>query len=144
MFQRFSLMFIGIFFISFGVFAQQPAYLISDIDVKIFIRQMNNIEQCIYPDLGKQEHQKIYQNWPLEDRAAMQYYQNIMLTSLIGAENFKRFRADELSTQFFQQKIEQFNHQNANVSQERCTEFRKEYAQIRSKAQQRIQQSQTN
>lgn len=144
MFQRSLLPFVSILIFSSNSFAQQPAYLISDIDVKIFIRQMNNIEQCIYPSLGQEEYRKIYQNWPLEDRAAMQYYQNIMLSGLIGAENFQRFRNDELSTQIFHQKIELFNHQNANVSQERCTEFRKEYAQIRTKVQQKIKQGQKN
>lgn len=144
MLQRIIITFFSLFLFSTSIFAQQPAYLVSDIDVKIFIRQMNNIEQCIYPDLANAEHRQIYQNWPIEDRATMQYYQNIMLTSLIGEENFKRFRSDELSSQIFHQKIEQFNHQRANVSQERCSEFRKEYAQMRAKAQKTIQQAYSN
>ncbi|WP_373818785.1 DUF5358 family protein [Glaesserella sp.] len=117
-----------------------PAYRISDTDVKILIRQMNNIEQCIYPELGKEGYEKIYENWKLEDTFAMRFYQDKILESLIGLENFAIWMQDKASQDFFFNKVNQFNHQVANVDPERCEEFKLEYQQRLEQARELISQ----
>lgn len=131
---RSLLLLFGLFLSPFSAAALNAVYPISDIDVKIFIRQMNNIEQCIYPELGKPNAEQIYQSWSEADRMVMHHYQDIMLESLIGRENFLLFRADQASQVLFEQKINRFNHQNANVSPELCAEFKQEYAKKKVRA----------
>ena len=106
----------------------QLAYKVSDTDIKIYVRQVNNIEQCIFPELGKEGYAQIYQHWTLEDRIVMELYSNQMLKDLIGEDNYKLWRSDPASKNYFAERHAKFNHQKANVDETRCEEFKKEYA----------------
>lgn len=108
----------------------EPKYKISETDVKILIRQLNNIEQCIYPDLAKPGYQKIYANWDLAENLTMQYFEFQLLKELLGEDNHKLMQNDNPSTEYFHLLHSQLNHQKANVDQEKCDAFKPRYKEI--------------
>ncbi|HHW7566856.1 TPA: DUF5358 family protein [Mannheimia haemolytica] len=108
----------------------QPKYKISEIDVRILIRQLNNIEQCIYPELAKPGYQQIYANWNLAENLTMQYFEYQLLKELLGEENQKLMQNDTLSTEYFHLLHSRLNHQKANVDPEKCAAFKPRYKEI--------------
>ncbi len=147
MFKKIPLTMLAILFFSSPVMATEnyvlaepPAYQVSDTDVKILIRQMNNIEQCIYPELASQDAKNVYMKWLPEDLLAMRFYQDRLLEHLIGEQNFIVWKQDQTSQDFFYQKVDRFNHQVANVDAELCEAFKIDYRQKREQAQALLQQ----
>ncbi|WP_405200822.1 DUF5358 family protein [Actinobacillus pleuropneumoniae] len=116
------------------------AYKISETDIKILIRQLNNIEQCIFPDLAKPDYQKIYDNWSVAENMTMFYFQQNLLTELIGEQNAQFIEKDKLSRQYFEQMHEKYNHQKASVDKSRCEDFKPIYAQIKQRIEYSIPQ----
>lgn len=114
---------------------REPKYKISEIDMKILIRQLNNIEQCIYPDLSKPGYQTIYANWSLAESLTMQYFEHQVLKELIGEKHFKLLQDDKLSSDYFNALHRQLNHQKANVDKELCEDFKPKYHAIHQKMQ---------
>ncbi|MBF4101997.1 hypothetical protein INT82_13430 [Mannheimia haemolytica] len=108
----------------------EPKYKISEIDVRILIRQLNNIEQCIYPELAKPGYQQIYANWNLAENLTMQYFEYQLLKELLGEENQKLMQNDTLSTEYFHLLHSRLNHQKANVDPEKCDTFKPRYKEI--------------
>lgn len=108
----------------------EPKYKISEIDVRILIRQLNNIEQCIYPELAKPGYQQIYANWNLAENLTMQYFEYQLLKELLGEENQKLMQNDTLSTEYFHLLHSRLNHQKANVDPEKCDAFKPRYKEI--------------
>ncbi|MFA9487890.1 MULTISPECIES: DUF5358 family protein [unclassified Mannheimia] len=102
----------------------------SELDVKILVRQLNNIEQCIYPALAKPDYQKIYANWNMAEHLTMQYFEQQVLNELLGRENFLTMQNDKASMEYFHQQHHKFNHQEANVDQEKCNAFKPTYREI--------------
>lgn len=105
----------------------EPKYKISDMDMKILIRQLNNIEQCIYPDLAKPNYKKIYENWSVAENLTMQYFEDQILRELIGNENHQLMKADKSSMYYFNVLHQKLNHQKANVDKEKCEAFKPRY-----------------
>ncbi len=121
-------------------YTEQAKYKISETDVKILIRQLNNIEQCIFPDLAKPDYQKIYDNWSVAENMTMFYFQQNLLKELIGEQNAQVIEKDKLSRQYFEQIHDKYNHQKANVDKSRCEEFKPIYAQIKQQIEYSIPQ----
>ncbi|AAP96056.1 hypothetical protein A6046_08285 [[Haemophilus] ducreyi] len=150
MFKVFSTIFINI--ISISTFAQmspanssemtnqspniitsEPKYKISATDTKILIRQLNNIEQCLFPELAGPNHQNIYNEWPVLENITMDYFQSNILKELIGAENLETIEQDAASQAYFENLYEQYNHQIANVDKARCENFKPIYQEIKQR-----------
>lgn len=108
----------------------EAKYKISDMDMKILVRQLNNIEQCIYPDLSKPGYQKIYESWTTAEHLTMQYFEHQILKELLGEQNFKIMQNDPFSMDFFNTQHKKLNHQKANVDKERCDAFKPTYKEI--------------
>lgn len=108
----------------------EPKYKISDMDMKILIRQMNNIEQCIYPDLAKPGYQKIYESWTTVESFTMQYFEQRILQELLGEQHFKLMKENKPSMDYFNSLHGKLNHQRANVDKERCDAFKPNYEHI--------------
>lgn len=121
-------------------YTEQVKYKISETDIKILIRQLNNIEQCIFPDLAKPDYQKIYDNWSVAENMTMFYFQQNLLTELIGEQNAQFIEKDKLSRQYFEQMHEKYNHQKASVDKSRCEDFKPIYAQIKQRIEYSIPQ----
>ena len=121
-------------------YTEQAKYKISETDVKILIRQLNNIEQCIFPDLAKPDYQKIYDNWSVAENMTMFYFQQNLLKELIGEQNAQVIEKDKLSHKYFEQMHDKYNHQKANVDKSRCEEFKPIYAQIKQQIEYSIPQ----
>lgn len=113
----------------------EPKYKISELDVKILIRQLNNIEQCIYPDLAKPDYQKIYDNWNVAEHLTMQYFEQRVLNDLLGRENFLTMQNDKASMEYFHLQHNRLNHQEANVDQEKCDAFKPTYQEMHQRMQ---------
>ena len=111
----------------------EPKYKISETDMKILVRQLNNIEQCIFPSLGNPGYQKIYDSWSTAENMTMFYFQQNLLRDLIGEQNALMIETDPASEKYFVQMHEKHNNQNANVDKERCEEFKPTYAQIKQR-----------
>ncbi|MDW0618169.1 DUF5358 family protein [Mannheimia haemolytica] len=94
------------------------------------IRQLNNIEQCIYPELAKPGYQQIYANWNLAENLTVQYFEYQLLKELLGEENQKLMQNDTLSTEYFHLLHSRLNHQKANVDPEKCDTFKPRYKEI--------------
>ncbi|WP_279432608.1 DUF5358 family protein [Nicoletella semolina] len=101
----------------------------SDTDIQIFIRQMNNIEQCIFPELGQKNYQQVYNSLTEKDRLLMRYYREKVLEDLISLENIIKIAQDPESRDYFSKQVNKFNHQRASVSPELCDKFKIEYQQ---------------
>lgn len=108
----------------------EPKYKISDMDMKILIRQLNNIEQCIYPDLAKPDYQKIYDSWTTVESFTMQYFEQRILQELLGEQHFKLMKEDKPSMDYFNSLHGKLNHQKANVDKERCEAFKPNYEHV--------------
>ncbi|WGE32885.1 DUF5358 family protein [Actinobacillus genomosp. 2] len=119
---------------------EQAKYKISETDVKILIRQLNNIEQCIFPGLAKSDYQKIYDNWSVSENMTMFYFQQNLLKDLIGEQNTQLIEKDKGSRHYFEQMHEKYNHQKANVDKSRCEDFKPIYAQIKQRIESSIPQ----
>ncbi|MDD0822933.1 DUF5358 family protein [Mannheimia sp. AT1] len=113
----------------------EPQYKISEIDMKILIRQLNNIEQCIYPDLAKPDYKKIYDSWSVTENLTMQYFERQILKELLGEENSQIMLTDESSMNYFYSLHQKLNHQKANVDKERCEAFKPRYKEIYQRVQ---------
>lgn len=113
----------------------EPKYKISDVDMQILIRHLNNIEQCIYPDLSGPDYQKIYDSWTLTENLTMQYFEFQMLKELLGEENFNLMQGDAASMNYFTELHKKLNHQKANVDKERCEAFKPSYQKIYQRVQ---------
>lgn len=103
----------------------EPKYKLSDTDAKIWIRQVNNVEQCIFPDLAKPGYEKIYEKWTTAESLTMRLFQRILLRELIGVENDEIIDADPASSAYLNEQVKKFNHQRANVNPEQCEEYLK-------------------
>ncbi|HGO5814347.1 TPA: DUF5358 family protein [Mannheimia haemolytica] len=112
-----------------------PKYQISDMDMKILIRQLNNIEQCIYPDLAKPDYKKIYENWSVAENMTMHYFERQILQELLGQKNFTLMQEDKASMDYFNLLHKKLNHQQANVDKERCDAFKSTYQEIYQRVQ---------
>lgn len=119
---------------------EHAKYKISSIDIKILVRQLNNIEQCLFPDLAKSNYQKIYDNWSVSESMTMLYFQQNLLKELVGEQNAQFIEKDEASRLYFEQMHEKYNHQKANVDQARCEDFKPIYAQIKQQIEYTIPQ----
>lgn len=117
-----------------------PKYKISDMDMKILIRQLNNIEQCIYPDLAKPDYKKIYENWSVVENMTMHYFERQMLKELLGEQNFAIMQEDKASMNYFNLQHQKLNHQKANVDKERCEAFKPTYQEIYQRVQSTLPQ----
>jgi len=115
-------------------------YKISATDMKILIRQLNNIEQCIFPDLAKPNYQQIYDSWSVAENMTMFYFQQNLLKELIGEKNAQFIENDESSRLYFEQMHKKYNHQTANVDKSRCEDFKPIYAQIKQRIESSIPQ----
>lgn len=113
----------------------EPKYKISELDVKILIRQLNNIEQCIYPELDKPGYQKIYENWSRTEYLTMQYFEQQILNDLIGRKNLLVMLDDKPSMNYFYQLHTKLNHQKANVDKEKCSTFKPIYQEVYQRVQ---------
>ncbi|VEI45255.1 Uncharacterised protein [Actinobacillus equuli] len=73
---------------------------------KNLVRQLNNIEQCLFPDLAKPNYQQIYDNWSVAESMTMLYFQQNLLKELIGEQNAQFIEKDEPSRLYFEQMHE--------------------------------------
>ncbi|AHG79407.1 hypothetical protein X875_7890 [Mannheimia varigena USDA-ARS-USMARC-1388] len=120
----------------------EPKYKISELDVKILIRQLNNLEQCIYPDLAKPDYQKIYDNWNVAEHLTIQYFEQRVLNDLLGREDFLAMQNDKASIEYFHQQHHKLNHQKANVDQEKCDAFKPTYQEMYQRMQNALAEQQ--
>lgn len=121
-------------------YTEHAKYKISATDIKILVRQLNNIEQCLFPDLAKPNYQQIYDNWSVAESMTMLYFQQNLLKELIGEQNAQFIEKDEPSRLYFEQMHEKYNHQKANVDKSRCEDFKPVYAQIKQQIEYSIPQ----
>ncbi|VTR25110.1 Uncharacterised protein [Actinobacillus pleuropneumoniae] len=70
----------------------------------------------------------------------MFYFQQNLLTELIGEQNAQFIEKDKLSRQYFEQMHEKYNHQKASVDKSRCEDFKPIYAQIKQRIEYSIPQ----
>lgn len=113
----------------------EPKYKISEMDMKILIRQLNNIEQCIYPDLAKPDYHKIYESWGVAENLTMQYFEAQVLKEILGPQNYQIMQEDKASMRYFNLQHQKLNHQKANVDKERCEAFKPKYKEIYQRVQ---------
>ncbi|QLB18763.1 DUF5358 family protein [Mannheimia granulomatis] len=113
----------------------EPKYKISDMDMKIFIRQLNNIEQCIYPDLGKHNYKEIYSKWSVAETLTIQYFEHQILKELLGEKHFNMMQTDDSSMNYFNLLHTKLNHQKANVDKELCEDFKLTYQDVYTRVQ---------
>lgn len=111
--------------------ADAPKYKISDTEMKIFVRYMNNIEQCIFPELtDNPTPEKIYNKWSKEDEVTMFYFETRLLEEIIGKEKLDILKSDKASDNYFNSQHQKFNHQIASVDKDKCKKFKPEYERV--------------
>lgn len=121
-----------------STFSPVVQYKISETDMKILIRQLNNIEQCIFPALAKPNYQKIYDSWSDDEQMAMYYFQESILNDLIGTQNFHTLNTDPASKYYFNWLHGKLNNQIAHVDKERCEEFKPLYKRVKERLSQPV------
>ncbi|WP_324682333.1 DUF5358 family protein [Bibersteinia trehalosi] len=105
-------------------------YKISNSQMKEYVLQMNNAEQCIHPNLAglsyEQAQAQVYSKYSELEQFVWNYgVVPKVLEKIIGEQNAKTILADdEASQHYFFDKLEKFNHQNANVNARECEKFK--------------------
>lgn len=103
--------------------ADEPKYKISETDMKILIRQMNSLEQCIFPELATGDTEKIYESWSKYDKYLMLEYTKFYLKELIGEQNMLIVTNEPHSVRYFHDLHRKLNHNNADLDQQKCDSY---------------------
>lgn len=109
-------------------------YKISNSQMKEYVLQMNNAEQCIYPNLAglsyEQAQDQVYSKYSELEQFVWHYgVRPKVLEKIIGEQNTKTiFVVDAASQNYFFDKLDKFNHQNANVNVRECEKFKMEFS----------------
>lgn len=109
-------------------------YKISNSQMKEYVLQMNNAEQCIYPNLAglsyEQAQDQVYSKYSELEQFVWNYgVMPKVLEKIIGEQNTKAILFDdEASQNYFFDKLDKFNHQNAKVNVRECEKFKMEFS----------------
>lgn len=109
-------------------------YKISNSQMKEYVLQMNNAEQCIHPNLAgltyEQAEVQVYSKYSVLEQFVWHYgVRPKVLEKIIGEQNTKAILFDdEASQNYFFDKLDKFNHQNAKVNVRECEQFKMEFS----------------
>lgn len=111
--------------------SSEPIFKISEEQMKDFILEGNNIEQCIYPKLkglsfGEATNKVYNQLTPVEVYVISKLKAN-KLREIVGEKNYYLGSNEQLSQNYFLQMFNRLNNQIANINQKECNQLKKEY-----------------
>lgn len=108
--------------------------------MQIFVRYMNAIEQCIFPELTDNPNpQPIYDSWQQVDQFTMYYFQQQLLAEIVGREKAELIQSDKPSKAYFEQQHDKFNHQKAHLDPEKCKRFKGGYQYVKRQISQSLE-----
>ncbi|OOF86221.1 DUF5358 family protein [Rodentibacter ratti] len=111
--------------------SSEPKFKISEEQMKAFILEGNNIEQCIYPKLKglsfTEATHKVYNKMTPIELYVIGKLRAKKLKEIIGEKNYSLGSNDQLSENYFLQMFNRLNNQIANINSKECNQLKKEY-----------------
>ena len=105
-------------------------YKITDKEVKKYILELNNREQCIYPQLAELSYEEaeaqVYSKQSDAEKKTWDYMSNRLLSEIIG-DNYAFLEQDEDSANYFIEKHNRLNNQKAKVDPKSCALFKEDF-----------------
>lgn len=113
--------------------SSEPKFKISDKQMKQFILERNNIEQCIYPQLQNSSNaqNEVYKKQSNAERLAMEPLLRDKLRVIIGEKNFFIWERDKASQEYLSEKQRLLSNNISKIDPKECEIIKQDFPKIK-------------